>query len=66
MYVENKLEEYDDLVEYYSTICTKQPMENSNVEPNECWELVETQFRGKMKKNWLHTRKMRKGIEGSC
>jgi hypothetical protein len=66
MYVENKLEEYDDLVECYSTLCTKQPTGNSNAKPNECWEMVEAQFREEMKKNGLHIREMRKGIEGTC
>jgi hypothetical protein len=60
------LEEYDDLVEYYSTLCTKQPMEKSNAKLNECWELVEAQFKEEMKKSWLHTREMKKSIEGTC
>ncbi len=66
MYVKNKLAEYDDLVEYNSTLCTKQPMENSNAELNECWELVEAQFIEEMKKNWMYTKEMRKSIEGTC
>jgi len=56
MYVKNKLEDCDDLVEYYSTLCTKQPMENSNAELNECWELVEAQFFLNEKKIITHKR----------
>jgi hypothetical protein len=40
VYVNNKLEEYDELVQYYSIPHTKQQMDDSNVEPNEWWELV--------------------------
>jgi hypothetical protein len=30
-------------------------MEDSNVEPNEWWELAKAQIRKEMKINWLHT-----------
>ncbi len=39
-YVNNKLEKYDDLVQYYSILHTKQYMDDTNVELNECWELT--------------------------
>ncbi len=39
-YVKNKLEEYDDLVQYYSILCTKQQMNDANVEPDEWWDLA--------------------------
>jgi hypothetical protein len=34
-YVNNKLEEYNELAQYYSILCTKQQMDDSNVKPNE-------------------------------
>jgi len=34
-YVNNKLEEYNELAPYYSILCTKQQMDDSNVKPNE-------------------------------
>ncbi len=34
-YVNNKLEEYNELAQYYSTLCTKQQMDDSNVKLNE-------------------------------
>jgi len=37
-YVNNKLEKYDELVQCYSIICTKQQMDESNVKPSEWWE----------------------------
>ncbi len=40
-YVKNRLEEYDDLVQYYSILHTKQQMDDANVELDEWWELVE-------------------------
>jgi predicted outer membrane protein len=40
MYVNNKLEEHDELVHHYSILHTKQQMEDSNVELNEWWELA--------------------------
>ncbi len=40
VYVSNRLEEHDELVQYYFILHTKQQMENSNVEPNEWWELA--------------------------
>ncbi len=40
VYLNNKLEGYDELVQYYSIPHTKQHMDDSNVEPNEWWELV--------------------------
>jgi hypothetical protein len=42
MYVNKKMEEYDELVQYYSIPHTKQQMDNYNVKPSEWWELVET------------------------
>jgi hypothetical protein len=42
VYVNKKMEEYDELVQYYSIPHTKQQMDNHNVEPSEWWELVET------------------------
>jgi hypothetical protein len=39
-YVNNMLEEYDDLVQYYIILHTKHQMEDSNVEPDEWWELI--------------------------
>jgi predicted translin family RNA/ssDNA-binding protein len=39
-YVNNKLEDYDELLQYYSILHTKQQMDKSNVEPNEWWELT--------------------------
>ncbi len=40
MYASNKLEEHDELVQYYSILHTKQQREDSNAEPNEWWELA--------------------------
>ncbi len=40
LYVNNKLEEYDELVQCYSILHTKQQMDDSNVKPNEWWELT--------------------------
>jgi hypothetical protein len=42
--VKNRLEEYDDLVQYYSILHTKQWMNDANVELDEWWELVEVLF----------------------
>jgi hypothetical protein len=39
-YVNNKLEEYDDLVQYYSILHTKQQMDDVNAELDEWWGLV--------------------------
>jgi len=39
-YVNNKLEKYDDLVQYYSILHIKEYMDDTNVELNECWELA--------------------------
>jgi len=36
VYVKNKLVECDNLVQYYSILCTKQQMEDSNATLNEC------------------------------
>jgi predicted translin family RNA/ssDNA-binding protein len=41
-YVNNRLEEYNELIQYYSILCTKQQMDDSNVELDEWWELAET------------------------
>jgi hypothetical protein len=40
MCVHNRLDEYDDLLQYYSILHTKQHMEDSNAKPNEWWELA--------------------------
>ncbi len=34
-HVNNKLEEYNGLAQYYLILCTKQQMDDSNVKPNE-------------------------------
>jgi len=47
----NILEDYDNLVEYYSILHTKQQMGDYNVELHEWWELVEVQFKEQMYKN---------------
>ncbi len=48
VYVNKKMEEYDELVQYYSIPHTKQQMDNYNVKPSEWWELVETQIKEEM------------------
>jgi hypothetical protein len=40
-YVNNKLEEYNDLVQYYSILHTKQQMDDANVELDKWWEFIE-------------------------
>jgi hypothetical protein len=40
-YVNNKLEEYNDLVQYYSMLHIKQQMDDVNAELDEWWELIE-------------------------
>jgi hypothetical protein len=40
--VNNKLEGYDDLVQYYSIQHTKQEMDDVNAKPDEWWGLAET------------------------
>jgi len=35
-YVNNKLEKYNELAQYYSILCIKQHMDDSNVKLNEC------------------------------
>ncbi len=50
-YVNNKLEEYNDLVQYYSILHTKQQMDDVNVDPDEWWGLAKTQFQEEMQKN---------------
>jgi hypothetical protein len=40
VYVSNKLEEHDELVQYYFILHIKQHMEDSNAKPNEWWELA--------------------------
>ncbi len=57
MYVNNKLEDYDNLVEYYFILHTKQQMEASNVELYEWWELVEMQFKEEIYKNLIAHKK---------
>jgi hypothetical protein len=39
-YVNNRLEKYDELVQYYSIVHTKQHRDDTNVELNEWWELT--------------------------
>jgi hypothetical protein len=43
-YVNNKLEKYNDLVQYYSILCIKQQMNDANAKPDEWWELAKVQF----------------------
>ncbi len=45
VYVKNKLVECDNLVQYYSILCTKQQMDDSNATLNECWKLAESKFK---------------------
>ncbi len=40
-YVNDRLEEYNELIQYYSIPHTKQQKYDSNVEPDEWWELTE-------------------------
>jgi hypothetical protein len=40
-YVNNRLEKYNDLVQNYSILRTKQQMNDANAKFNEWWELVE-------------------------
>jgi hypothetical protein len=39
-YVNNKLGEYNDLVQYYSILHTKQQMDDVNAKLDEWWELI--------------------------
>ncbi len=57
MYVSNRLEEYDELVEYYFILHTKQQMEDSNTKLDEWWEVTKRQFKEKMYKNLATHRK---------
>jgi hypothetical protein len=57
VYIKKKLEEYDDLVKYYSILCTKQQMEDSNARMYEWWKLVEAQFKEEMQKNLVAHRR---------
>lgn len=57
LYVNDMLEEYDDLVQYYTIQRTKHQMEDSSVELNEWWELAEVQFKEKMIKNLIAHKK---------
>jgi len=41
-YANNKLEEYNDLVQYYSILHTNQQMDDVNVELDEWWGLAKT------------------------
>jgi hypothetical protein len=50
-YVKNRLEKYDDLVQYYSILCTKQQMDDATMKPNDWWQLARVQFQKEMKKN---------------
>ncbi len=52
-YVKNKLKEYNELLQYYSILHTKEQMDDSNVELDEWWELVEAQFHEEMQKNMV-------------
>jgi hypothetical protein len=54
VYVNNRLEEYDDLVQYYTILHIKQYMEDYNVELDEWWELEKHNSKKKCK-TWLHT-----------
>ncbi len=54
VYVNNRLEEYDNLVQYYTILHIKQHMEDSNVELDEWWEWKKHNLRKKCK-TWLHT-----------
>jgi hypothetical protein len=54
VYVNNRLEEYDYLVQYYTILHIKQHMEDSNVELDEWWELEKHNSRKKCN-TWLHT-----------
>jgi len=56
VYIKNRLE-YDDSVQYYSILCTKQQMEDSNARLYEWWELVEAQFKEEMQKNLVAHRR---------
>ncbi len=49
-YVNNILEKYNDLVQYYSILRTTQQMNDANAKFNEWWELAEVQFQEKMQK----------------
>jgi hypothetical protein len=40
VYVSNRLEEYNDLVQYYSILHTKQQMEYFNIKLLEWWEVA--------------------------
>ncbi len=50
-YVNHRLEECNELVQYYSIMCTKQQMDDSNVELNEWWELAK--FKEEMQRNLI-------------
>jgi hypothetical protein len=39
-YINNRLEEYDDLEQYYSILHTKQQVDGANAELDEWWELA--------------------------
>ncbi len=41
-YANHILEKYNELIQYYSILHTKQQTDDSNVELNEWWELAET------------------------
>lgn len=47
-YVNNKLEKYDELVQYYSILHTKQHMDDTNAEFNDQWELAKFEFQEEM------------------
>jgi hypothetical protein len=57
VYVSNKLEEYGNLVHYYSILHTKQQMEYSNGKLDKWWELAEVQFKEEMYKNFITHKK---------
>jgi hypothetical protein len=48
VYVKNKLVEYENLVQYYSILCTKQYMKDFNATSNEWSKLEKTQFKEEM------------------
>jgi hypothetical protein len=66
VYIKNRLEEYDDLVQYYSILCTKQQMEDSNPRLYEWWKLVEAQSKEEMQKNLVAHRRDEERYKNIC
>jgi hypothetical protein len=48
---EKKLEDYDQMLQYYTLITTKNKMKNSNAEFKEWWEVTKEYFSKKLEKN---------------